>query len=312
MKLNEYDSARLLGDEAALRFRLRHDGFLFFRELLDADEIRAVRRLALGRLEAVGWLRPGTDPDQAIPGPRTHHDRGVMNGAPVVDPEWPRGYRAVQSIEDLHRIAHHPRLLAVLSALFGSPVVVHPRKIVRISYPGLDFPTPPHQDALFNQVPADVLTAWIPLGDCPIELGGLRVQRGSAARGLLPVRSDDGLGGESVDVPVDAPDWVDGDYRAGDVMLFHSRTVHMTWPNRSQTLRLSTDCRFQSVHDPIKLAALLPHGFSSGQLPNWTELTAGWRTTRWVEIEDSVRVKAVYRGQSGVSRLVPELAEVSA
>ncbi|WP_162795300.1 phytanoyl-CoA dioxygenase family protein [Nonomuraea lactucae] len=287
-----------------LRRRLADDSFLFFRALLDPSAVAEVRRQVLLELEKVGWLAPGVDPAAALPGPVAHHDRGTMNGAAVEDPGWREGYQAVQSIEALHRLAHGPALLDVLRAVLGAPVVVHPRKIARISFPRLNFPTPPHQDALFNQIPSDVLTVWIPLGDCPDDLGSLRVLRGSANLGVLPVAPDDGLGGESVAVPAGAGDWVGDDYRCGDVMIFHSRTVHMTTPNVGGTLRLSMDCRFQSAADPVKLAALLPHGYTSGRLPGWRELTRGWTSTRWVEPGHPVRVVAVSSGPVRPPRLV--------
>jgi phytanoyl-CoA dioxygenase PhyH len=265
-----------------------------------------VRHEILYRLHRCGWLADDSDPLDAIPGDKVHHDRGVMNGRTVDDPEWARGYRAVQSIEALHRLAHDPRLIRVLSPVLGDRVVVHPRKIARISYPGLEFPTPPHQDALFNQIPADVLTAWLPLGDCPRQLGTLRVLRGSATGGVLPVRAEHGLGGEAVDVAEDDSGWVGGDYRAGDAIVFHSRTVHMTTPNRGATLRLSVDCRYQSAEDPVKPAALLPHGYTSGRLPGWSELTSGWNSPRWVEVDEPVRIAAVPAGHSQQSRLLDD------
>jgi hypothetical protein len=304
VNLSDYDSSADRADGSRLRQRFRDDSFLFFRGLLDPAKVLEVRRAALQRLRAIGWLAEDADPDAALPGPVPHHDRGVMDGRPVIDPDWREGYQAVQSLESLHRLAHDPGLLAVLALLLGDRVAVHPRKIARISFPGLAFPTPPHQDALFNQIPVDVLTVWIPIGDCPAELGSLRVLRGSAGRGVLPVFSQQGLGGQCVDVPTDDPDWVGGDYRCGDVIVFHSRTVHMTPPNRGKAVRLSIDCRFQSADDPVKPAALMPHGYSHKQLPGWSELTKGWQTARWVEVAEPVRIAVVPDGRPQHSRLL--------
>ena len=304
MNLSDCDSGGDRLDGARLRQRFRADSFLFFRGLLDPGKVAEVRRAALERLRAIGWLTEDGDPDVARPGPVPHHDRGVMNGKAVIDPDWREGYQAVQSLESLHRLAHDPDLLAVLALLLGERVVVHPRKIARISFPGTEFPTPPHQDALFNQIPVDVLTVWIPLGDCPAELGSLRVLRGSADRGVLPVFSEHGLGGQSVGVPLDEPDWAGGDFRCGDAIVFHSRTVHMTPPNQGTTVRLSMDCRFQSADDPIKPAALMPHGYSHKQLPGWGELTQGWQTARWVEVDEPVRIAVVPAGGPQHSRLL--------
>lgn len=306
MNFDEYDDATLREDPDGLRARFAEDGVVFLRGLLDAGVVAELRRQVLDRLQGVGWLRPGTDPGQALPGDRVHHDRGVIDGRPVRDPEWSVGYQAVQSLEALHRLAHDPALLAVLSDLLNGEVVVHPRKIARIAFPDLPFPTPPHQDALFNRVTADVLTVWIPLGDCAAASGGLRVLLGSAGWGVLPAVPDDGLGGESVAVDVDDPGWLEGDYRAGDLIIFHGRSVHMAPANRGSTLRLSVDFRYQRADEPMTPAMLSPHGHASGQLPGWSELTAGWRTARWVEVGRPVRVVAVPPAVLPPSRLVPE------
>lgn len=279
-------------DGARLRTRLREDGFLLLRGLIPAHEVRRVRSRVLAALGRVGWLAAGSDPEDAVPGPRPHHDRGRRDGEPVRDPEWAVGYRAVQSLEVLHALAHHPELTAVLRRLLGEQPVVHPRKIARISFPGSSFPTPPHQDAVFNKT-VDVLTAWVPLGGCPRSLGGLRLLHGSTRLGELAVEAGDGLGGERVRIDEDDPRWLGCDYRAGDVVLFHSWTVHTAPANHGDRLRLSVDFRYQSAREPVKLAALLPHGHSAGTLPGWSELTSGWASTRWVEVGQAVHVATV-------------------
>ncbi|MEU9096824.1 phytanoyl-CoA dioxygenase family protein [Streptomyces sp. NPDC048361] len=303
----DFDSTGLPPRELA--DRMAADSFLYFRGLLDRDTVQDVRRRVVNRLHRVSWLAPDTDPMLAVPGATVHHDRGVIGDRRVRDAGWREGYTAVQSLEALHRLAHSPALVEAVGTLFGTPVLVHPRKIARISYPAIDFPTPPHQDALFNQTPTDVVTAWIPLGDYSEEQGTLKVLRGSANLGLLPVSPAHGLGGEAVALPDTHQEWIGDDYECGDVMLFHSRTVHTTTPNRGDVLRLSIDCRFQSADEPVKLAALLPHGFSAGQLPSWTELTEGWSNTRWVEPDTPVQVRTVTTGPSrGPARLVHDPA----
>ncbi|MEU4771529.1 phytanoyl-CoA dioxygenase family protein [Micromonospora sp. NPDC023644] len=291
-------------DRQALVDRLRRDSFLFLPGLLPVEMIAQVRQAVLDRLADVGWLAEGSDPKLALPGEQTHHDRGRMAGAYREDDQWRVGYRGVQSLECLHALAHCPELLGVLSTLLGGEPVVHPRKIARISFPGIVYPTPPHQDALFNKTTTDVLTVWIPLGDCPLPMGNLRVLRGSASDGALPVLPADGLGGERVDVDEDDPRWVEGDYRAGDVILFHGYTVHMAGANQSGQLRVSLDCRYQSSAEPVKPAVLLPHGFGAGVLPSWTDLTRDWASTRWVEVAQPVRIATVPPPVPAPSRLL--------
>lgn len=307
LSLSDFDSTAIRGNSKLLGERLAADSFLLFRQLLPSSEVLAVRSELLRRLAAVGWLAPGSDPQDAVPGPTIHHDRGRRAGRPVRDPQWPVGYRAVQAAEAMHALAHHPRITELVSALLGEPVTVHPRKIARISFPGAGLPTPPHQDVTFNKT-TDVLTCWIPLGDCDEAMGALRLLRGSACLGQLAAAEGDGIGGECVDADVTGLPWVTGAYRAGDVVLFHGLTVHWAPANRSDRLRLSVDCRYQAANDPVKPTALLPHGFGAGVLPSWTELTGGWRTTRWVEVAHPITVATVASTWPEPSALIPARA----
>jgi hypothetical protein len=56
------DSASVLNDPGGLRRRLAEDGYLFFRGLLPADQIRAAGWAVLARLRDGGWVD-----DRAIP-----------------------------------------------------------------------------------------------------------------------------------------------------------------------------------------------------------------------------------------------------
>jgi hypothetical protein len=62
--------------------------------------------------------------------------------------------------------------------------------------------------------------------------------------------------------------------RAGDVLVFHSLTVHKGIPNRSDRLRMSIDCRFQRVRDPFNPDNANP----DGQPLSWEQVYGGWRS----------------------------------
>ncbi|MCP4385386.1 MAG: phytanoyl-CoA dioxygenase family protein [Hyphomicrobiales bacterium] len=101
-------------------------------------------------------------------------------------------------------------------------------------------------------------TAWIPLGDCGGDLGGLQVAAGSHANGVLPLHPAMGAGG--MEVPGDYSDqWLANDMAAGDVLLFNALTVHAGRPNLSDRMRLSIDLRYQPLSEPISEEWLHPH-----------------------------------------------------
>lgn len=266
------DATPLLGDPAALREGMDRDGHVFLRGLLPRDEVLAVRAEILRRLAPLGWLAPGSDPACAQPGP------------PRVfgDPEWVGGYSAIQSVEAYHRLAHAPQITAAVRSFTGDDLMVQPMKIARVTYPGTDYPTPAHQDHFFVRGSTATYTAWIPLGDCPRRLGGLCIVPGSHRRGLRDVAPAIGAGGVSARIDAEDGSALTTDYGAGDVLLFHSLTVHWAPRNRGDVLRLSADFRYQSRGEPIVDAALLPHEHANG-VPGWAELTRGWDSTRWIE-----------------------------
>ncbi len=271
------DSTALLADPAALRAQGDRDGHLYFRGLLPPEDLWPVRRDLLGVVDAHGWLARTSDP--LAGGCRTE----ALAQVPEADMRTDIGvsaaaYDDVQRLESVHRLPHHPRLIALFETLFGAEVLVHPRHIVRLISPHpAVHPTPPHQDYPLIQGSAEFWTCWIPVGDCPRALGGLQVLRGSHRLGVLPVRRALGAGqiaaqtcpGEELD-----EDWMEVDYRAGDVLVFRSRTIHRALPcTVPDRFRLSFDVRYQPAHLPVEEKSLLPHcGLQ------WEEIYADWES----------------------------------
>jgi hypothetical protein len=272
VSLDSFESSDLLGQPGALRQRLAEEGFLFFRELLP---VRAVAEVRAGVLEAIGhegWLAGGSEPEERRPG------AVVVREA---DDNWWPAYQKIQSLESFHRLAHEDRLVSLAGDLLGGAVLVHPRKIARVTFPGSEYPTPPHQDYPFIQGTPDVLTFWLPLADCSRQDGALLVLCRSQYTGLRPRQPTGGVGGMGVPVePHEERAWASASYRPGDVLVFHSLTVHQAPPNNGERLRLSCDYRYQRAEDPVVEGSLLPHYWP--RVPGWDVLTDGWSTTRWV------------------------------
>ena len=273
------DASDIIADRQALRSRLRDEGCLFFRGLVDSSEVLAVREEVLGALDDAGWLEANADRGEARPSAPAR-----LEGS---DDFW-GGYTGIQRGQSFHRLAHDPSLVRMLQTLVDDDLLVHPRKIARVSYPKADFTTPPHQDFRYIQGTTDAFTVWIPLGPCPVELGGLRVLRGSQNSGLLPTVNATGAGGLAVEVDDDDPDWATVDYQPGDAIVFHSLTVHGAIPNVSDRLRLSVDYRYQSRHDPVAAPSLQPHFHP--RVPDWPALSDGWESTESIHAPDPLTV----------------------
>ena len=262
----------LLDDPQALRRQMATDGFLFFRGLLPADEIVALRRQILQICDNYGWVAPGTELMDGIADPSAE---GMEPFCGVGVP--PEAYGDVQRLESFHRLAHNPALVNMLGQLFDETVLVHALKIGRLMIPAKgNAPTPAHQDHIFIQGTKTVYTCWMPLGDCPRELGGLSVLRGSHKMGVFPVRAAEGAGGRHVIFDEDTPqEWFETDFQIGDVLVFHSLTVHKSIPNRTKNqIRLSTDFRYQPPSLPIETKSITPHC----NVLSWEEIYADWES----------------------------------
>jgi len=256
-------------DAAALRRRLDEDGYAWLPGLLPREPVAALRRALLGEALAGGWIRGDRPLDEAV----TVAEKACIDP----EPEFLAVFRRMYRLEELHALHHEPRLGALLAALLGGPVLPHPRIIARCIFPASQRPegrTTAHQDFVHVQGALETYSVWIPIGDCPRAHGGLEVAVGSHRRGILDSKLAAGPGGMEVADPLTGS-WASADYRLGDVVVFHSLTVHRALPNRTDRLRLSCDTRFQRVDQPIEGASLKPYA----DLFDWDAIYAGWRST---------------------------------
>jgi len=188
-------------------------------------------------------------------------------------------YNKLQCSEAFHALAQDPNLLSMLQSLFGEPVLAHPRNIARIIFPNNTLhTTPSHQDYIHVQGTEETYTAWIPLGDCPTNLGSLAVLAGSHRTGILPVHQAYGAGGVGIDTESLTNRWVGGDFSIGDVIVFHSLTVHKALPNQSPNqIRLSVDYRYQPLSHPVSEDSLQPHH----RQVDWPTVYECWKSDRY-------------------------------
>jgi ectoine hydroxylase-related dioxygenase (phytanoyl-CoA dioxygenase family) len=102
---------------------------------------------------------------------------------------------------------------------------------------GIDGVRAPHQDYPNVQGTAEVYTAWAPLIDCPPEVGGLQVARGSHRLGVLEFGIGNGAGGIEILDSLEGC-WTGGPMRVGDVLVFHSLTRDPDPAKRERAARL--------------------------------------------------------------------------
>jgi len=270
--MNEFTASNdLLLDPAGIWLRAQEDGYLFFRGLVEREALLAVRRDILALCAEAGWLAPGTDPMEGIARP------GVVWIEP--QPEFMAVYNRVMRLESFHTLAHQTGLLAMFDTLFGETPLVHARNIARIVFPNNTLhTTPAHQDYVHIQGTTETWTAWIPLGDCPRGLGSLAIMRGSHRQGVYATRAAYGAGGLGIDTESLPFEWLTADFEAGDVVVFHSLTVHKALPNLSPSrIRLSCDFRYQPESHPVTESSFQPH---YAQV-TWDDVYREWKSTAY-------------------------------
>jgi ectoine hydroxylase-related dioxygenase (phytanoyl-CoA dioxygenase family) len=239
-----------------LRAQFDRDSYLFFRNLVPAEVVMEVRRDALELCREAGWLDPDRDLMDGIVGP------GVT---PTSEgkPDYMAMYRKLLKLPSFRAFPSQPVLIEMARTLLGGEVLVHPRRIGRVTFPNNTVATvPPHQDWYYIRGTIDTYTAWIPLGECSKTLGGLAVWPGSHHKGYLDHTQHvpGAIGGCGIPVDGMEIEWHTIDFEVGDVLLFHSHSIHKALPNLSgNQLRISTDNRYQRADDSIDPSSLKQH-----------------------------------------------------
>ena len=251
-----------LQDEIASR------GYLLVRGLLPHDALRPLLSEITQVFHSTGWLLPDHDPLERIA------DTSAACGDP--DPSFKRTYHHIFNLESFHALPHHPALKQVMSMLVGEQLLIHPKPIGRLIFPHCErLVNHAHQDYRFMDGDLECFTVWIPLHDCPTDQGPLQILEGSHRFG---VQSHNTANLHVPEIPAGTAlggDWVGGQINAGDVLIFHSLTVHAASPNVSNRLRVSLDCRFQDYGRALNPANL---AFAGDSGKSWEKTYACWRS----------------------------------
>jgi hypothetical protein len=175
----------------------------------------------------------------------------------------------------LMKVLYGGPMISFFESFLGEPVRHYDFTWFRSIFPG-SIGTYPHADVVYmgRGERERLYTAWTPMGDIDYEQGGLVILEGSNhherlhktyferdvdahcanredkrdewAKGLNGILATDarrvreGLGGR----------WLTGEFRAGDLLVFSTYTVHCSLDNRSDRVRLSSDSRYQPASTP--------------------------------------------------------------
>lgn len=274
-------------DSVSLKSEMETCGYVFIRDLMPKPDLEQLLCDMLEIASDEGWMMEGSAP----------LDRMANPAMACFDPE-PRYKQAANRafrLERLHALTHHPVLTDVMKRLVGPHLLVHPKPIARMIFPNCEGALlHAHQDNSGIGGSSDSYTVWMPLHDCMQGQGTLEIKEGSHLFGLLCtdgyIRPETAQGG----------DWVGGRINAGDVVMFHSLTVHTSTLSTSNQLRCSVDCRFQSYDQAVSpLEIVFPNRTKGGR--TWEATYAGWKS-------DDLK----YYWRDLPLRLKPSVAELAA
>jgi len=250
-----------------LRQQFAEQGYLWLKGLLHREHVLAFRQRYFEALAHTGLLKTGT---LAVDGVYSYGD---VNQQQV---------RRVQS--ELVRSAAYEAFCLTdaiwqfYERLLGDTVYLHKRKLVRHIPPQTAIATGAHYDLVYLRGGTDsVCSSWIPIGDIPIEMGGLvylenshhigREMEAEFSRKATDLPRDEQIsaynkymdksGWLTKDLPslADRTDsrWLMADYEAGDMVIHGAYTIHASTNNTDKQgrIRLSTDIRYQRLREEI-------------------------------------------------------------
>jgi len=259
------DSASVAEDADSLRERMKEDGYLYLRGYLDREEVLEARAEITHRLARAGLL----DENQPVMDAVSKPGAGGAGFDPMTANNVP-----------LQKLLYSGRMMELYTRFLGGPVRHYDFTWFR-AVPGGGKGTYPHCDVVYmGRGTRNLFTAWTPIGDVPVELGGLMIledshRKSDKLRNYLgrdvdtyctnyPDAGDIASGkkqwqdwdGRLSSNPVSLREklggrWLTTEFQVGDLLTFSMGTVHASLDNHSDRFRLSSDSRYQLASEPV-------------------------------------------------------------
>ncbi len=229
-----------------LREQYQAQGYLWLKGLLDRQIVLDFRGWYFEQFIGTGLLAPESDPRE-----------GIYSGQPLEDPaQVHRIMVGVVRTPEYAAFCHNSAIVRFYQTFLGGEVHLYQRKLIRYTRPDDPNCTGAHYDRVYLRQGSDAFcSSWLPIGDTPVEMGGLTYLEGSHPLGLeLEIRvadanqSGDWLSKDLGSVAESAKlRWLVANYEAGDMVVHSPYIIHASTMNGSPAsrMRLSTDIRYQ-------------------------------------------------------------------
>ena len=258
-----------------IRARYERDGYVWIKHVIPRLAVFDMREQYFSAISPTGILDPSTAPRDGIfdsnLDPKAYQGLGATpetSAHQVLD--------EIHAAKEYHDFLAHPDLREWVRRLTGwEREIILKRGLIRHNVPGSHAPSGIHYDQLFLRAGDPVfVTAWVPIGDCPANGGGLMYLEESCTLGQqiekqfeerqskenMPQEErinafnrhmgelghlshnaeawskEDGLGKR----------WLVANYEAGDVVFHSPWMIHCSSQNddKKGRIRLSSDLRF--------------------------------------------------------------------
>ena len=235
-------------DRKALWARLEREGYLFLRGALSPEMSFEFRTYYFAKLEHSGLLETDSDGVASNEGVDLAEVRRVL-------------FDEIVPSQTYLDFCTSSAVKGFFAWLFDGEVHLHKRKLIRHAKVNDTWVTPAHYDLVYlREGTQNLLSAWIPLGDCPVNRGGLTyLERSHKYFAAKDKREGGTLRADHItyDLPALANQletrWLIADYQAGDMVVHSPYLVHASLNNTDpqNRMRLSTDIRYQKSSDAI-------------------------------------------------------------
>jgi hypothetical protein len=229
--------------------RFNREGYLLIRGGLDMEAVGRLQDYWAKSLADCGYIERGDSTFTAKHVVKKDHRNG--------------GYKFPVDDKGIWRtLSQSPKVNEFMEQVFGEPVSWIPLYGYRAQQPNEDIPESRfafwHSDQHYNPG-IRVLTAWVPLTEIDLEMGGLSLiprvhDKESLDEPFRIVQEPEVISVMRQDQPILTEEYaVTSTFSPGDVVLFDGRCPHSGLLNLTNKFRVSLDLRFQMASDRYPL-----------------------------------------------------------
>lgn len=243
------DSSALIDDPLALREQFDRDGYVYLRGVVDREQVLRLRATYFSMFDSA-YLKEGTTPADGV------YSGHTPTGLPGHGVAGHPAHTLVRT-KEFAEFVSDPALARVAKTLLQAEVFQLPRQILRHFHKDSHMSSRAHTDFVYmDRGSGTIVTMWLPIGDCPVQSGGLVYLEGSHK---IPQADLDVLKAVNTDRPGDnrpishdlgwtadklGGRWLYSDFEAGDVAIHSPYLVHASLDTTTDAMRMSADIRF--------------------------------------------------------------------